>query len=65
MIAFTESIVEEAALAWLAELGYQVRHGGDIAFDARDAERSDPNYRDVILEGRFRRALGRTYRGVP
>ncbi len=63
--AFTESIVEEAALAWLAELGYQVLHGPDIAFDARDAERSDPNYRDVNLEGRLRQALGRLNPGLP
>ena len=27
MSAFTESVVEEAALDWLAALGYAVRHG--------------------------------------
>ena len=63
--SFTESIVEEAALAWLEELGYQVLHGPDIAFDAPDAERSDPNYRDVILEGRLRQALVRLNPGLP
>ena len=61
MASFTESIVEAAALAWLAELGYEVRHGGDIAFGEPGAERSDPNYRDVMLEGRLRQALGRAY----
>ncbi len=30
-IAFTESVVEEAALAWLGGLGYKVLHGPDIA----------------------------------
>ena len=28
---FTESIVEDAALAWLEALGYAVLHGSDIA----------------------------------
>ena len=30
-IAFTESIVEEAALAWLESLGWIVKHGPEIA----------------------------------
>lgn len=29
--AFTESVVEQAALEWLAALGYSVAHGPDIA----------------------------------
>ncbi len=58
-VASSESNVEEAALARLSELGYQVLHGGDIAFDARDAERNDPYYRDVNLERRLRQALAR------
>ena len=41
MPTFTESIVEEAALAWLEARGYAVPPG---------AERSDPNYRDVSPE---------------
>jgi len=28
---FSESVVEDAALAWLAELGWQVKHGPEIA----------------------------------
>lgn len=31
MDKFTESIVEDAALAWQASLGYAVLHGPDIA----------------------------------
>ena len=31
MTAFTESVVEEAALEWLAALQYAVVHGPDIA----------------------------------
>ena len=56
-IAFTESVVEEAALAWLESLGYSVLHGPDITAGEPDAERSDPNYRDVVLERRLRQAL--------
>jgi hypothetical protein len=51
--AFTESVVEEAALAWLEGLGYTILHGPDIAADMPGAERSDPGYRDVVLEGVF------------
>ena len=54
---FTESIVEDAALGWLEALGYQVLHGPDVAVGEPGAERSDPNYRDVILERRLRQAL--------
>ena len=53
--AFTESTVEEAALAWLAELGWTVAHGPDIAPDSANPERTD--YREVILTGRLRDAL--------
>ena len=30
MANFTESVVEDAALAWLESLGYAVKHGPDI-----------------------------------
>lgn len=83
MSTFTESIVEDAALAWLLSLGYAVLHlpapqsdlsavpgtaqagaarqagGPDIAAGEPAAERNDPNYRDVALEGRLRQALMR------
>ncbi len=62
---FTESIVEDAALAWLASLGYAVLHGPDIASGEPAAERSDPNYRDVVLERRLRQALGRLNPDLP
>jgi len=63
--AFTESIVEDAALAWLEGLGYAVLHGPEIAVGAPAAERTDPNYRDVILEGRLRQALARLNPALP
>jgi type I restriction enzyme R subunit len=63
--AFTESVVEEAALAWLGSLGYKVLHGPDIAAGEPEAERSDPDYRDVVLEGRLRQALVRLNPDLP
>ena len=65
MSGFTESVVEDAALAWLEALGYAVLHGPDIAIGEPAAERSDPNYRDVILEGRLRQALARLNTQLP
>ena len=48
-MSFTESIVEDAALAWLEGMGYAVLHGPNIAVGEPAAERSDPNYSDVVL----------------
>ena len=56
---FCESVVEQATLAWLEALGYAVLHGPDIAAGVPGAERSDPNYRDAILERRLHQALVR------
>ena len=65
MTAFTESVVEEAALAWLEALGYAVLHGPDIAASEPAAERADPNYRDVVLDRRLRQALTRLNKDLP
>ena len=62
---FTESVVEEAALAWLEALGYGVLHGPEIAAGMPGAERSDPNYRDVVLERRVRDALAALNPALP
>jgi type I restriction enzyme R subunit len=62
---FTESVVEEAALAWLGELGYTILHGPDLAVGEPGAERTDGQYRDVVLEGRLRQALARLNPTVP
>jgi len=56
-IKFTESIVEEAALAWLDDLGYTIIHGPNIAPGEPAAERDD--YGQVVLERRLRQALQR------
>ncbi|MGB6535063.1 MAG: type I restriction endonuclease subunit R [Xanthobacteraceae bacterium] len=65
MAAFTESVVEEAALGWLGDLGYAVLHGPDIAAGQPGAERNDSGYRDVILENRLRQALPRLNPDLP
>ncbi len=57
--SFTESVVEEAALAWLSGLGYAVTHGPDLM----GAERAD--YGQVVLEDRLRQALRRLNPKVP
>ena len=61
MTGLNESHVEGIALAWLKALGYTVLHGHgpDIAASEPGATRSDPNYRDVLLERRLRQALVR------
>ena len=53
----TESVVEQAALAWLESSGWTVANGPGIAPDTPGAERVE--YRAVVLEGRLRVALAR------
>ncbi len=62
---FAESVVEEAALGWLEALGYSVLHGPGIAVGMPGAERTDPAYRDVVLEPRLREALVRLNPDLP
>jgi type I restriction enzyme R subunit len=54
MFRFTESIVEQAALAWFRSAGWDVRHGAESAPGEPAAEREE--YGQVVLKGR----LGRT-----
>ncbi|MCA9759187.1 MAG: type I restriction endonuclease subunit R, partial [Candidatus Eisenbacteria bacterium] len=63
MTVFSESIVEQAALAWLGDLGWTLSHGPEIAPDTAGAERSD--YGQVILESRLRSALTRLNPDLP
>ena len=65
MTSFTESIVEDAALAWLGDLGYAVLYGPDIAGGELRAERNGADFRDVVLENRLRNALARLNPGLP
>ena len=55
MTTMTESVVEDVALGWLDNLGWDVAHGPDIAPETLGAERAD--YGQVVLERRLRDAL--------
>ncbi|WCR09890.1 type I restriction endonuclease subunit R [Paracoccus stylophorae] len=59
----TESVVEQAALAWLESTGWQVVNGAEIAPGEPDAERD--NYGQVALERRLRDALARNNPKLP
>ena len=63
MSAFTESIVEQAALAWLEGAGWRIRHGAEIAPGEPAAERDD--YGQVVLAQRLRDALARLNPALP
>ena len=63
MTTFGESTVEEAALAWLEGLGWQVVHGPDMAPDTFGAERAD--YGEVVLARRLRQAFARLNPNLP
>ena len=58
-----ESDIEEAALNWLAELGYTVLHGPDIASDTLNAERA--TYKEVVLTHRLQEAVARLNPEIP
>lgn len=62
---FSESVVEQAALAWLEGLGYEILSGPEIAAGEPTAERADPGYRDVILPRRLKQALQLLNPSVP
>jgi type I restriction enzyme R subunit len=62
---FPESVVEDATLALLGALGYAMGRGADITAGEPSAEHSDPNYCDVLLEGRLRQALARLNPDLP
>jgi len=54
MSSFTESVVENAVLEYLAELGYAVEYGPDLAPDGARSERS--SFEQVYLFGLLRSA---------
>jgi len=56
--AFTESVIEDAALAWLEGLGWTLKHGLEIAPGEFAAERA--GYGQVVLERRLREAIATT-----
>ena len=63
MTTLAEADVEDAALEWLAALGWQTVHGPDIGPGATGEERAD--YGAVVLERRLRDALARLNPELP
>jgi len=59
----TEDQLEQEALGWLAEVGYAVHSGLDIAQDGANPQRAD--YRQVILPFRLREAIQRLNPSIP
>ena len=55
MTTFNEATVEEAAMGWLADLGWETAYGPDISPDGPMPERD--NYRQVLLPERLRDAI--------
>ncbi len=63
MAKLTESVVEEASLAWLAEQGWQVAYGIDASPDGKAPERAANS--DVILPARPTAAVDRLNPQIP
>src|SRR5437868_7299770 len=63
MAPFNESVVEEAALLWLAGLGYVAAHAPHLAPGEIAAERK--SFSDVVLVGRLRDAIARLNPAIP
>ena len=59
----TESVVEEAALAWLESSGWQIAQGPDLAPVVSGSERAD--YGETVLRQRLRDALARLNPALP
>jgi type I restriction enzyme R subunit len=59
----TEDQLEQETLSWLAEVGYTVLHGMDIAPDGDKPERTD--YRQVVLVERLRSAVNKLNPTIP
>ena len=63
MSKFTEFAIEQAALAWLEDLGWQTLFGPSLAPDEPGAERS--SYEQAFLPGRLSDSLRRLNPSVP
>ncbi len=59
----TEDQLEQETLGWLAEVGWQHRHGPELAPDGSTPERD--NYKQIVLVPRLRRAVAALNPGMP
>src|SRR3972149_8444706 len=58
-----DTLAEQPVIDWLRELGYETLFSPDIAPGGAFMERDD--YREVVLEGRLKRALKRINPKLP
>ena len=58
-----EQVVEDAAILYFRELGYDYVHGSDIEPEGKHPERE--SFAEVLLRGRFEEAIERINPGVP
>lgn len=70
MSSLTESTLEEIALSWLKDLGYEVLFGPDISPEGDTltpalSQRERGSYSDVVLIGRLRKALRAINPNIP
>jgi type I restriction enzyme R subunit len=64
--AILENHVEQACLAWLMALGWDVRHGPEVSPpDAKTPGTERDTYREVALKHRLRDAIRRLNRHIP
>ncbi|TWT59254.1 type I restriction endonuclease subunit R [Allorhodopirellula solitaria] len=63
MTTINEDTVEQAALDWLVEVGFDVIHGSTIAPDGEDPERE--SFQNVVLEERLLAAIQRLNPHLP
>src|SRR6266511_2069908 len=62
-MSFTESIIEQAAIDWLKDLGYTYAFGPEIAFDGETPKRGD--YQETLMLGRLQEAIARINPNIP
>ncbi len=66
MTHLTEETLEQTTIAWFENLGYEIEHGLDIAFDGSRPERdAKANYTDVVFGRHLREVLERINSDVP
>jgi len=66
MPILNEDTLEQAALGWLGELGWDVAHGPDISpVDPQTPGTERASYRQVVLTGRLRGAIQRLNPHIP
>ncbi len=65
-VDFTESVIEQACLAWLEGLGYKILFGPSISPEAPDIPGTERDaYQDVVLASRLQEVLFRLNPTLP